>query len=123
MTPRDEVHLTLEVWPDGSRYRFDRCSYDEATDRLQLTYGPPGAASVHVTPEGHLMRVSVPDNVLCGLVVTEVRARLARDGRISITLGPLQLATLGAADVAELLTRGVPRRTNRFARTGRLELA
>ena len=119
----EPVPITLEAWPDGTRYRFDRCEYDECADRLRLTYGAPSAACARLTPEGHVVRVGATDPVLCGLVLTDVRRRLARDGRIDVTLGSLQHVSLGAADIAALLTGQVARRTNRFARTATLQEA
>lgn len=123
MVTQEPGRIAIEVWPDGTRYRFDRCEYDERTDRLRLSFGGPTATTLEMTPEGHFLRIAVPDPVLVGLVITDVRHRLARDGRINITFGPLELATLTAADVAQLLTRPVARRTNRFARAVPVEHA
>lgn len=108
--------LSLETWPRGQRYCFDDAEYDESTDRLRLSYGPLTAASACPTPEGHVIRIAEPQGYLCGLVITRVTERLRRDGRIEVTMGPLELLELDLADVAAVLSRPGARRTNRFAR-------
>ena len=115
--------MEIEAWPSGNTYRFDECEYDERTDRLYLRYGPPTAATAQFTPEGHLVNIGVPDPILCGVVLMGVTQRLETEGRITLTLGPLDLVTLGAEDVAALLTRRNGRRTNRFVRTEALRAA
>lgn len=111
--------LSLVTWPQGQCYRFDDAEYDEGTDRLRLSYGPLTAASACPTPEGHVIRIAEPHGYLCGLVITDVTERLRRDGRIEVTMGPLELLELDLADVAAVLSRPGARRTNRFARQAR----
>ena len=114
---REDAVVALWTVPETGSFRFDFAEYDEASDRLRLTSGPPAAAWTERTPEGHMMRVSVPDGRINELVLVEVRRRLMRDGRIEVTLGPGQHASLGVEDVAHLLTRRASERTGRFARS------
>ena len=96
--------LALKSWPSGHRYWFDRAIYDAATDRLHLTSGPETAAGAYMTPEGHVVRTAVPGGYLCGLVVNDLRRRLTRNGRVTLTLGDLERLSLSVEDVAEALS-------------------
>lgn len=111
-----ETVLTLHTLPYPGTFSFDAAEYDAADDRLRLTAGPPTAAVGHLTPEGHVLRASAPDDRLVGLTIVDVARRLGRDGYVEVTLGPGQVATLLAADIAHLLTASAPRRTGRFSR-------
>jgi hypothetical protein len=108
--------LVLETWPDGESYAFDDAEYDPESDRLRLTCGPPTAASAEFTPEGHIVRHAAPDGYVCGLVLTDVHARLERYGHIEVTFGPLRFVSLRIDDLAGLLTRASAQRARRFAR-------
>jgi hypothetical protein len=114
--PEPAPALVIETWPDGDAFTFDDAEYDAATDRLRLTLGPITAASAELTPEGHIVRVAVPDGYLCGLVLTDVHSRLERFGHIEVTLGPRQFASLDIDHLAGLLTRATSRRVRRFER-------
>ncbi len=96
--------LALTSWPSGHRYWFDQADYDAVRDRLHLTCGPASAASACMTPEGHVVRTAVPGGYLCGLVVNDLRRRLARHGRVTLTLGDLERLSLSVEDVAEALS-------------------
>ncbi len=114
--PLPRPALVLEAWPGGDVYAFDDAEYDADNDRLRLTSGPPTAAAAELTPEGHVVRIAMPDGWLCGLVLTDVHDRLERFGHVEVTLGPRQFVTLGIDDLAGLLTRATARRSHRFAR-------
>ena len=96
--------LALTSWPSGHRYWFDHATYDAAADRLHLTSGPPTAASACMTPEGHVVRTAAPGDYVCGLVINDLRRRLARHGRITLTLGDLERLSLSVQDVAEAIS-------------------
>lgn len=96
--------LALTSWPSGHRYWFDRADYDASEDRLHLTSGPATAASAYMTPEGHVVRTAAPGGYLCGLTVNDLRRRLARHGRITLTMGDLERLSLSVEDVAEALS-------------------
>ena len=96
--------LSVQTWPGCERYWFDEATYDDVDDRLALTYGPVSAASAYMTPEGHVVRTAEPEGYLCGLVVHDLRRRLARHGSITITLGNLERLTLTVENVAAALT-------------------
>ena len=100
--PAGPAVLSLTSWPSGARYWFDHADYDVATDRLHLAYGPRSTTCAYPTPEGHVVRLAGED--VCGLVVTDVRRRLARRGRIDLTLQDNERLSLSVADVAEALT-------------------
>jgi hypothetical protein len=108
--------LVLKAWPGGERYVFDDAEYDADEDRLRLTAGPPTVAAAELTPEGHVVRVAMPDGRLCGLVLVDVHDRLERFGHLEVTLGPRQFVTLAIDDLAGLLTCAAARRSHRFAR-------
>jgi hypothetical protein len=115
--PRSDSALEFWTWPRGDRFAFDDAEYDETSDRLRLTCGPPTVASAELTPEGHVVRVSALDGDICGLVLVDVHDRLERHGRLSVTLGPNQHVTLSAEDIVSLISRAVVRqRTRRFSR-------
>lgn len=109
---RGQPPLVLGLADGAGSLTFDSADYEESADRLFLAAGPPCAASMELTPEGHLLRISAPDGALCGLVLTGVRRRLSGEGCVAVTLGPGQHAVLDAGDVAHLLTGR--RRTGRF---------
>jgi hypothetical protein len=96
--------VSVKSWPGNARYWFDHADYDRATDRLHLTCGPPTAAAAYPTPEGHVVRVAEPAGYVCGLVLTDLRRRLARHGRVVVTLQTLERLSLSVEDVAEALT-------------------
>lgn len=96
--------LALRTWPSGARYWFDHAHYDAADDRLHLSYGPPTAAIAHPTHEGHVVHIAAPAGYVCGLVVHDVRGRLARRGRIDLTLHDLERVSLSVEDVANALS-------------------
>ena len=96
--------LGLKSWPSGARYWFDHADYDAETDRLHLTFGPPTAARAYPTPEGHVVRVAAHGRDLCGLVITDLHRRLARRGRIDLTLQDNERLSLSVTDVARALT-------------------
>jgi hypothetical protein len=96
--------VAVKSWPGNARYWFDHADYDQATDRLQLTCGPATAAAAYVTPEGHVVRVAEPGGYVCGLVLTDLRRRLARHGRVVLTLQTLERLSFSVEDVAEALT-------------------
>ena len=114
--PLPRPALVIECWPGGDRYAFDDAEYDAETDRLRLTSGPPTAASAELTPEGHVLRIAMPDGYVCGLVLTDVHDRLERFGHVDVSLGPTQFVSLNIDDLAGLLTRATARRSRRFAR-------
>ena len=101
---RTPAVLGVESWPSGARYWFDHAQYDRDTDRLALTCGPPTAAAVYVTQEGHVVRVAEPDGYVCGIVLTDVQRRLDGRGRVDITLRDLERLSLSVDDVAQALT-------------------
>jgi len=116
----DTAVLSFKAWPSGDRYDFSDAAYDPAADRLELTWGPPTAASAHVTPEGHIVRTAAPAGYLCGLVLTNLHQRLEDHGRVEVTLGPLAYVCLTVSEIAHALTDSVEQqRTGRFARSGR----
>ena len=96
--------LSVQTWPGCDRYWFEHGDYDEPADTLLLTYGPPTATSAYMTPEGHVVRTAVPGGYVCGLVVNDLRRRLARHGRVSLTLRDLERVELSLEDVAAALT-------------------
>lgn len=96
--------LALASWPSGARYWFDRAVYDSGRDSLEMRSGPPTAASAYVTPEGHVVRVAEPDGYLCGIVLTDVRRRLAGRGTIEVTLRELERLSVSVQDVAAALS-------------------
>ena len=96
--------LSMTSWPSGHRYWFDHADYDATSDRLQLTSGPRTAAAAYLTAEGHVVRVAEPDGYLCGLVITDLRRRMAARGRIDLTLRELERLSLSVEDVAEALS-------------------
>ena len=96
--------LSVTSWPSGHRYWFDHADYDAASDRLHLTCGPATAASAYMTPEGHVVRTAAPGGYVCGLTVNDLRRRLARHGRVALTLGDLERLSLSVQDVAEALS-------------------
>lgn len=112
----DSVVLSLKAWPSGDHYDFSGAAYDADTDRLELTWGPETAASASLSPEGHIIRRAAPDGYFCGVVLTDVRQRLADHGRIELTLGPREFVCLNVADVAHALGESGLRRTGRFER-------
>ena len=101
---RSTAVLSVTSWPSGHRYWFDHGDYDAATDRLHLTSGPPTAASAYVTAEGHVVRVAEPGGYVCGLVICDLRRRMAARGRIDLTLRDLERLSLSMEDVAEALS-------------------
>src|SRR5687768_17491398 len=107
--PAPESVLELRTSPHWERFSFDDAVYDPRTDRLRLTVGPPAAACAQFTPEGHLVRVDALDGGISGVVLVGVHDHLERDGRVQITLGPEQVATLGPTEIAALLSRAVVR--------------
>jgi hypothetical protein len=116
--PLPEPPIVIETWPDGERFTFDDAEYDADTDRLRLIAGPPSAANVELTPEGHIVHSSIPDRRFSGLVLTRVADRLERFGQVDVTLGPTQYVALRIDDLAMLMTRARARRVRRFERRG-----
>lgn len=111
----DEPALSLRTEDGATTFSFDEADYDETADRLRLTAGPACAAWTEPTAEGHLLRVSAPEGVMCGLVLTHVRRRLMSDGCIEVTFADDQKVRLQAGEIAHLLTSR--RRSGRFHRT------
>lgn len=112
--PGDDAALSLRTEDGSMTFTFDEAHYDEATDRLELSAGPDSAAWTLHTLEGHIVHVSAPERILSGLILTDVRRRLLRDGCVSVTFSEEQRVRLDAGDVAHLLT--VRRRGGRFRR-------
>jgi hypothetical protein len=107
--------LILRLEGGAGTFAFDHAEYDEHTDRLRLEAGPPTASGASLTPEGHVLRIGAPEGHLCGLVLTDVRRRLMRHGHVKVTLGAGQHVSLGAGELAHLLTARA-RPTGRFRR-------
>jgi uncharacterized protein YuzE len=71
---------------------FDQHKYDERGDVLYLSVGPPRkAARTIATPEGHAVDYDEA-GVVTGMVLVNVRFILERDGILTLSLPPEQLA-------------------------------
>lgn len=112
---RDATVLALRTLPGQGTFRFHEADYDADEDRLRLVAGPDAAGYTELTPEGHLLRVTVPDHRIRSLELVGVRRALATHGRVTVTLAPDQVATLFADDIAHLLTARP--RGGRFSRS------
>jgi uncharacterized protein YuzE len=71
---------------------FDQHEYDDRGDVLYLSVGPPrdGARTI-ATPEGHAVDYDESGAVI-GMVLVNVRFILERDGVLTLSLPPEQLA-------------------------------
>jgi uncharacterized protein YuzE len=71
---------------------FDQHEYDDRGDVLYLSVGPPrdGARTI-ATPEGHAVDYDESGTVI-GMVLVNVRFILERDGVLTLSLPPEQLA-------------------------------
>jgi uncharacterized protein YuzE len=65
---------------------FDDIDYDEESDVLYLSIGPPQADEGEETPEGHLLRFAPGTQRIVGLTMLNPRWLLERDGRLVVTL-------------------------------------
>jgi len=67
---------------------FDQHEYDERGDVLYLSVGDPREASRTIaTPEGHAVDYDESGAVI-GMVLTNVRFFLERDGELTVTIPP-----------------------------------
>lgn len=67
---------------------FDQHEYDERGDVLYLSVGDPREASRTIaTPEGHAVDYDESGAVI-GMVLTNVRFFLKRDGELTVTVPP-----------------------------------
>jgi uncharacterized protein YuzE len=65
---------------------FDQHEYDERSDVLYLSVGPPQEASRTIaSPEGHAIDYGQSGAVV-GMVLVNVRLLLERDGAVTVTL-------------------------------------
>lgn len=104
--PAIRPRLVLRAAGGSGTLGFDRAEYDERQDRLRLSRRPVCAASTELTPEGHVLRVSAPDGVVCDVVLTDVRRRLVRDGCVEVTFDPHLRAVLDPDEVERLVAAG-----------------
>lgn len=79
---------------------FDDYEYDDRGDVLYLSVGAPRpAARTLETPDGHAVHYGDSGTVI-GLTLLNVRATLARDGRLTLTWPQ---ASVSSDDLASLL--------------------
>ncbi len=80
---------------------FDQHEYDERGDVLYLSVGDPREASRTIaTPEGHAVDYDESGAVI-GMVLTNVRFFLERDGELTVTIPPDRVV---AAQIEPALT-------------------
>lgn len=78
---------------------FDQHEYDDRGDVLYLSVGAPReAARTIATPEGHAIDYD-QNGAVIGMVLVNVRFILDRDGMLTLSLPPEQLAADALAPV------------------------
>jgi uncharacterized protein YuzE len=79
--------------------KFDQHEYDDRGDVLYLSVGPPReAARTIATPEGHAIDYD-EFGIVIGMVLVNVRFLLERDGVLTLSLPPEQLAAAALGPV------------------------
>ena len=94
----EKVNITI-----GS-VTFDRADYDADNDVLRLSIGEPNGGECEETPEMHVVCYAPGTYDIRALTIFNTRARIERDGHLTVTL-PEAIETT-AADLAPALATG-----------------